>query len=124
MPSIEKLFKGYPRVISGILGTYLSPDPRKMWLILSGTIGHITGTDTSFYVASKPFRVADTTLDILLDIVIPSATASGRYNIWNTVAGLNGSMAMPIFIDSHFCLGLKSGDSVATFYLQVLEFDI
>lgn len=76
-------------------GDIVYPPSGKCWMLLTGIIGHVTGTDTSFWwEAHKPYAQHGQFMSI-----VPSATASGSYPLFRLKAEEQQGAWSPIIMN-------------------------
>lgn len=104
-----------------------SPDKGRVWLIIGGTVDHVTGTITAVDI-----RVKDETTGITQRIMRALAAAESQsYPLFKNTCSATGVAATSLEAFSAYCLPLVSderkihfeGDVAALAQIDVLEFD-
>jgi len=122
---LEGFERGSLSHVKFLTGETIRPPKGKKWLILSGTIGHITGSCTTLYVKKRDAIAPDQTY---WSTSIPLAAPTDTYPIFNNALeqgvgsplGSNFAQYSMVFIDDILELYLTSGAG-GVCYLTVLE---
>lgn len=108
--------KGKMRQIAVKAGDKKGPTTGKAWLILSGSINHITGTDTIF-------RAYRRDAVIFWQTMIASANGSALYPMFNAAAIAAASLFQTVIITEDEYFDIQGGAGVLA-RIKVFEFQI
>lgn len=104
-----------------------SPDKGKVWLIIGGTVDHVTGTITAVDI-----RVKDETSGIVQRLArLPTGAESQSYPLFKNTSSATGVVLTTLETFSQYCLPFVSderkihfeGAATALAQIDVLEFD-
>lgn len=93
----EMLKTGYKRHIRLFALETKNPPAGRHWLIIGGCIGHITLTDSILYAGDEN-QMFGSGGWIIFRTVIPSASATGAYSIFNTAGAVTQAQICPLYV--------------------------